>query len=77
MVTHIVSYSVRDQIYCKKIPAFQNLSERYYNLIFFNENLLKGFLLENMQYSSFGSILKEAIKTTKLRVVAGIQDNNP
>ena len=39
--------------------------------------IFERFLLENMQYSSFGSILREAIKTTKLRVVAGIQNRNP
>ena len=36
---------------------------------------LKGFLLLNMQYSSVESILRETIKTTKLKVVA--KGNSP
>ena len=47
---------------------------------YFNQKNLMGifssFLLENQQYSSFGSIFREAIKTTKLRAVAGTQCNN-
>ena len=35
------------------------------------------FLLQQMQYSSFGSVLREAIKTTKLRVFARTQGDNP
>ena len=45
------------------------LYPRYYNLFFYGD-FLKGFSYKTCNIQVFGSLLREAIKTVKLRVVA-------